>query len=279
MSTNTISSRAQELSENIYHVKSLISQVEASRPARRPVTLVAVSKYKPASDILDCYNAGQRDFGENYVQEFIDKAKELPADIRWHFIGTLQSNKAKALAATPNLHALHTLTSSKTATLLSKNLSPNRTSPLKVFIQINTSHEDSKSGLSPLSASDGDGEDRETLISLCKHVIRDCPGLHLEGLMTIGSIVESKSSEENKDFARLSETKSRLEETLRSTLEEAEGLIWGEEVIDGNGDGKGRRQLLLSMGMSSDFEEAIRQGSDFVRVGTGIFGQRQTKSG
>jgi len=182
--------------------------------------------------------------------------------------------------ATPNLHALHTLTSSKTATLLSKNLSPDRTSPLKVFIQINTSHEDSKSGLSPLTASDGDnGEDRETLITLCNHIIHDCPGLHLEGLMTIGSIVESKSSEENKDFARLSETKSRLEEILRSTLEEAEGSNWGEEVIDGNGAGEGRRQLLLSMGMSSDFEEAIRQGSDFVRVGTGIFGQRQAKSG
>ncbi|KAG6823790.1 hypothetical protein H0H93_003078, partial [Arthromyces matolae] len=88
--------RAAEVSANLSDIKSQVSQY--SLDPNHHATLVAVSKYKPASDILTCYEDGQLDFGENYVQELVEKAEGLPSKIRWHFIGTLQSNKAKTLA-------------------------------------------------------------------------------------------------------------------------------------------------------------------------------------
>jgi uncharacterized pyridoxal phosphate-containing UPF0001 family protein len=89
------SSRARDIQENLAKVQTAIRAAAAND---RAATLVAVSKLKPLSDIQHCYDAGQRDFGENYVQECVEKAEGLPKDIRWHFIGPLQSNKAKALA-------------------------------------------------------------------------------------------------------------------------------------------------------------------------------------
>ncbi|KAF7289639.1 Pyridoxal phosphate homeostasis protein [Mycena chlorophos] len=232
--------RKAELAESLSEIRSRVMQ--ASAPGTT-ATLVAVSKYKPASDIQACYEEGQRDFGENYVQELVDKAKELPEDIRWHFIGTLQSNKAKTLAAIPNLYCVQTLTSAKAATLLNNNLPETRTSPLNVLLQINTSGEDSKSGLNA----------NEDLTKLARHIISDCPRLHLQGLMTIGALEQSLSGDDNADFVALKKTR----EFLQTELEK---------------DG-----LLLSMGMSSDFEAALRAGSNIVRVGTGIFGARAKK--
>lgn len=211
---------------------------------------------------------------------------QLPKDIRWHFIGTLQSNKAKILACTsqnsysfvkstevlcpaiPNLFSIQTIGSIKAATALQKALPVDRPSPLRVLIQVNTSGEDSKSGIPSLtSASDIHNSDAALL---AKHIVEECPNLHLDGLMTIGALelsLTASETEKNADFERLKETRDLLDDYLRKTFTDSVPK-WGDE------SGK----LLLSMGMSSDFEAALKAGSDIVRVGTGIFGQRPKKA-
>lgn len=166
----------------------------------------------------------------------------------------------------PNLYAIQTLTSAKTATALSKHISPDRP-PLNVLLQVNTSGEDNKSGLSPLSTSSSNTDGDTELTKLARHIITDCPRLHLQGLMTIGSLVESLHSDEkpNEDFERLVQTRDLLQEVISKEFPAVEGK-WG---LGG--------KLLLSMGMSSDFEAALQAGSDIVRVGTGIFGARPKK--
>ncbi|KAG8808549.1 hypothetical protein FRB91_007872 [Serendipita sp. 411] len=205
------------------------------------------------------------DFGENYVNELVEKAEQLPQGIRWHFIGTLQSNKAKTLAAIPNLYTMQTLTSAKTATALDKQLPPDRETPLNVMLQVNTSGEESKSGLAPLHTEESDTEDQQPnslgVYGLATHVLTQCKRLHLLGVMTIGSFEASTDdSRPNPDFECLVRTRDALEEKLNKDLP---GSQWGK-------DGR----LLLSMGMSSDFEAAIKAGSNIVRVGTSIFGER-----
>ncbi|KAJ7846923.1 hypothetical protein B0H13DRAFT_2092497 [Mycena leptocephala] len=265
MSTATneqLAARSAEISESLAEIRS---RVKLASGTSNSVTLVAVSKYTPASDIEACFSDGQLDFGENYVQELEEKAKALPAEIRWHFIGTLQSNKAKVLAAIPNLYSIQTLTSTKAATALNKSLPPERTAPLNILIQINTSGEDSKSGLDPLDADTADVA-RAEATQLARHIVAECPRLWLQGLMTIGALEQSLSAgDENADFERLKGTRDVLAKAL---AEEFGTERWGEE-------GTGR--LLLSMGMSSDFEAALKAGSDIVRVGTGIFGARAKK--
>ncbi|KAF9484799.1 hypothetical protein BDN70DRAFT_872045 [Pholiota conissans] len=256
--------RTQELLESLSEIRA---RVKAAAEASASPTLVAVSKIKPASDVLACYQHGQLDFGENYVQELEEKAQVLPADIRWHFIGTLQSNKAKTLAAIPNLWSVQTLGSVKAANALEKALPADRT--LRVLIQVNTSGEGSKSGIPPLTSSST--LDDAELILLAKHVVAECPRLRLEGLMTIGSLelsLEASETEKNADFERLKETRDVLDKYLREAFP-SETSKWGDQT-----SGK----LLLSMGMSSDFEAALKAGSDIVRVGTGIFGQRPKKA-
>ncbi|KAF8972276.1 hypothetical protein BDZ97DRAFT_1019266 [Flammula alnicola] len=262
----TTPERTEELLESLAEVRARVkaASLQTSSPA-----LVAVSKYKPASDILTCYNDGQMDFGENYVQELEEKARRLPTDIRWHFIGTLQSNKAKTLASIPNLFSIQTLGSIKAATALNKTLPAERASPLRVLIQINTSGEDSKSGIPPLTSS-SDLESSE-LILLAKHVVAECPRLRLEGLMTIGALelsLTASETEKNADFESLKATRDVLDRYLKKTFVGKEAK-WGDET-------SGR--LLLSMGMSSDFEAALKSGSDIVRVGTGVFGERAKKT-
>ena len=140
--------------------------------------------------------------------------------------------------------------------------SDRESSPLNVLLQVNTSGEDSKSGLPPLSE---DFTSDSEVVALAKHIIEKCPRLRVQGLMTIGSITESLSQTEgNHDFETLKHTRDRLQSQLTTVLPQAEN--WGQ-----NG------KLLLSMGMSSDFEVALRSGSDIVRVGTGIFGERHKK--
>ncbi|KAH6913506.1 proline synthetase associated protein [Coprinopsis sp. MPI-PUGE-AT-0042] len=255
--------RKEELKESLEEIRARVASSTST-----PGTLVAVSKYKPSGDILACHELGQLDFGENYVQELEEKAKILPSDIRWHFIGTLQSNKAKTLASIPNLYAIQTLGSIKAATALNKALSSDRT--LRVLLQVNTSGEDAKSGLAPLTVSDD--VEASDLGKLAAYVVTECPRLRLEGLMTIGSLelsIHASETEKNADFERLKETRDVLNSHLESAFSKEVASRWGEE-------GTGR--LLLSMGMSSDFEAALKSGSDIVRVGTGIFGQRPPKT-
>lgn len=167
--------------------------------------------------------------------------------------------------AIPNLYAVQTITSTKAATALNKAIPEERTSPLNILLQVNTSGEDSKSGLPPLTSSSvSDSE----LGQLARHIVKSCPRLHLQGLMTIGSLAQSLSNSENEDFEKLRTTRDVLQNLLNNDREDAEDSgQWGE-----NG------KLLLSMGMSSDFEAALKAGSDIVRVGTGIFGERYKRS-
>ncbi|KAM3065828.1 hypothetical protein ACMFMG_009947 [Clarireedia jacksonii] len=244
-----------KLSFNPTRAESLVSAFQSvsekvtKAAAGRNVRLVAVSKLKPASDILALHREAKVEhFGENYAQELMEKAEILPRDIKWHFIGGLQSNKCKPLASQiPNLFFVSSVDSQKKASQLSLGrslLSPPAPTPLSIHIQINTSGESSKSGVSP-------GPDA---LALCKYVIDECLNLKLTGLMTIGAIARSmvKEGEENEDFRVLREERDRLE---------------GELGV----------QLELSMGMSNDFEEAIRQGSGEVRIGSTIFGERPPK--
>ncbi|SPQ20603.1 564b715a-35e8-4474-83eb-2db41e094a14 [Thermothielavioides terrestris] len=219
------------------------------------VRLVAVSKLKPANDILALHEAPARQlhFGENYAQELSQKAELLPRTIRWHFIGGLQSGRCKDLAKIPNLWCVSSIDSLKKAQLLDKHRgekikSDPETPKLNVHVQVNTSGEESKSGCAP-----GD-----EVVSLCRAIINDCPNLHLLGLMTIGAIARSVATtveNENEDF--------RL-------LKEQRDLVVKQLGLD--------RELELSMGMSEDFEGAIAMGSDEVRIGSTIFGQRPAKA-
>lgn len=148
-----------------------------------------------------------------------------------------------------------------------------RSGPLNVFLQVNTSGEDEKSGLPPLASSWSPSD--SSLIEVAKYIITKLPHLHLQGLMTIGSLAQSlaSSASENKDFETLKSTRDVLQKELEPFQKELDEQgqrkwTWGE-----NESGK----LLLSMGMSSDFEAALKAGSDVVRVGTGIFGERHKK--
>ncbi|KAK0625985.1 hypothetical protein B0T14DRAFT_471504 [Immersiella caudata] len=242
-------------------VSALVSQLQgvkeriAAVAKGRTIRLVAVSKLKPANDILALHNspANHVDFGENYAQELGQKAELLPRTIQWHFIGGLQSNHCKNLAKIPNLWCVSSIDSLKKAQLLDKyrgNLisAEPSTAKINIHVQVNTSGEESKSGCAPGTE----------VVSLCRSIVEDCPNLHLLGLMTIGAIARSVATtpeNENGDFILLKEQRDLVAKEL--------GL---------------GRELELSMGMSEDFEGAIAMGSDEVRIGSTVFGQRPAKS-
>ncbi|CDZ97277.1 Proline synthetase co-transcribed protein [Phaffia rhodozyma] len=263
----------QPSAERTNELKDAIKEVEDDVKAiNDKALLVAVSKLKPSSDIMALYNNGYRHFGENYIQELSDKAKELPTDIHWHFIGSLQSNKVKFATAIPNLFVLETLDSIKKADLIEKSLSAEnspRSSPLNVYIQINTSGEDNKSGVAPLSkASSTESREPKEAVELAMHIIKSCPHIHILGLMTIGSWDASHTKDEtNPDFVRLVETREQLVAELKKAQVEKDKV--GRPGEDW--------RLELSMGMSADFKGALQAGSDSVRVGTSIFGARPPK--
>lgn len=210
------------------------------------VELLAVSKYKPAADIKILYDYGVRHFGENYVQEMITKSEILPQDIKWHFIGGLQSNKCKDLAKIANLYSVETVDSLKKAKKLEEARGKwNPDAPvITCNVQINTSGEEQKSGLFA----------EEEVYSIVEYLIKEAKHVSLNGLMTVGSWdVSHSGNEENQDFARLVEWKKKL-------------------------DAKYGLDLKLSMGMTADFRQAIKQGTSEVRIGTAIFGSRPLKN-
>lgn len=251
--------RASTLTSNITSIQKRITAVSTTNS---PPRLVAVSKLKPASDILALHQppVAQQHFGENYVQELLEKSRLLPRTVRWHFIGGLQSNKAAQLAReVESLWAVESVDTVKKAGLLERGRKERderighdengRGEPLRVFVQVNTSGEDSKSGVEPQS---------EALRELARFIRDKCPHLQLQGLMTIGAIARSKATTadtENEDFINLRENRDWLAQELDVKPEDLE----------------------LSMGMSDDFEGAIRQGSNEVRVGSTIFGERPPK--
>jgi pyridoxal phosphate enzyme (YggS family) len=200
------------------------------------VCLIAVSKTRTAAEIEALYRQGQRDFGENYVQELLDKAQELSmrgcAEIRWHFIGHLQSNKVKVLL--PNVHAIHSVDSVKLAKDISRHAVERGENPILCYLAVNIDREASKSGFDPNAVKEAAAE------------IAKLPSIDLRGLMCIPAprmpIAEMKIP-----FAALRE----LEKSCQPSTH-------GE----------------LSMGMSDDYEIAIAEGATSVRVGTLIFGPR-----
>ncbi len=207
----------------------------ASGRPESAVQLVAVSKTHPAQAVRAAADAGQRDFGENYVQEALTKI-EVMADLPlvWHFIGPIQSNKTRAIAQA--FHWVHSLDREKIAKRLSE-ARPAHLPPLKVCIEVNVSGEASKSGVAP-----------EAVAPLARQV-GALPRLELRGLMTIP---------EPTPDAQLQRRRFRA---LRELKDE---LVRGGLALD-----------TLSMGMSADLEAAIAEGATMVRIGTAIFGERE----
>ncbi|MEH6823328.1 MAG: YggS family pyridoxal phosphate-dependent enzyme [Motiliproteus sp.] len=199
------------------------------------VTLLAVSKTKPAQQLRQAYAAGQRHFGENYLQDALPKVEQLAdLDICWHFIGPLQSNKSRAVAE--HFDWFHSLDRIKIAQRLSEQRPASRT-PLNICIQINISAEASKSGILPEQAAE-----------LVQQVQR-LPGVQLRGLMAIPSANLDQAGQ-RLAFAHM----QTLFETLKPLAPQMD---------------------TLSMGMSDDLEAAVAEGSTLVRIGTAIFGDRE----
>lgn len=202
-------------------------------PPASPIRLLAVSKKHPAEAIHSAWQAGQREFGENYAQEGIDKMTQLAElkDIQWHFIGPLQSNKTRLVAE--HYDWVQSLDRAKIARRLNEQR-PANLAPLNVCLQINISGEASKSGVAP-----------EQMMALAEQVSQ-LPHLRLRGLMSIGS---NDTAKQHDEFTRMATLFKQLQH--RFTLVDT-----------------------LSMGMSGDWQQAIKSGATMIRLGTAIFGQR-----
>lgn len=223
--------------ENLKAVQTEI-QAACNRAGRDPsqVTLIAVSKTKPVSAIQEAYDAGVRDFGENKVQELMDKQPQLPADIRWHMIGHLQRNKVKYIIGKVAL--IHSVDSLRLAEEISRE-SRNKGVETDILIEVNVSGEESKYGISPMEAS--------ALIE--KIAILPC--IHVKGLMTIAPYTEFP--EKNRPY---------FDELAQLSVDITEKNI---DNVSMN---------VLSMGMTGDYSIALEEGATYIRVGTGIFGER-----
>ncbi len=200
------------------------------------VTLIAVSKTKPVSDLKEVYDAGCRDFGENKVQEIMDKIDELPADIRWHMIGHLQTNKVKYIV--DKVYMIHSVDSVKLVDTISKEAEKKGVT-VKILIEVNVAGEESKFGT-------GLDEARKLY-----DYASDKPGIEVCGFMTIAPY--TVDAEENRQyFVDLRQLSVDMNTQSNHNI---------------NG-------MVLSMGMTGDYEVAVEEGATMVRVGTGIFGER-----
>ena len=229
------------IAQNLAHIRAQIQQCECYSKTQSAVKLLAVSKTKPIEAILAAYEAGQTVFGENYVQEGVEKiqfCQQHRIELEWHFIGPLQSNKTRLVAE--YFDWMQTLERAKIADRLNEQRSPHK-APLNVLIQVNISNETSKSGVQP-----------DDILSLAKHV-ENLPHLRLRGLMAIPEPTDDVAQQEQ-TFRQM----RTLFESLQQALPHAQ--------ID-----------TLSMGMTDDMQSAIQCGSTMVRVGTAIFGKRVYK--
>ena len=210
------------ISENISEIKSQIPN---------NVTLVAVSKTKPNDALLEAYNSGQRDFGENYVQELVDKQNELPKDINWHFIGHLQSNKVKYIA--PFVYLIHGVDSLKLLTEINKEaLKNNRI--ISCLLQLYIAKEETKFGLNFEEATE----------LLSSKEFSELKNISIKGFMAMASNTDDVEQIKN-EFRSANIYKMKFPNFP-----------------------------ILSIGMSSDYEIAIKEGSTLIRVGSKIFGER-----
>jgi len=202
------------------------------------VTLVAVSKTKPISDILEAYNAGQRIFGENKIQEMAEKSQELPGDIEWHMIGHVQRNKVKYMA--PFVSLIHGVDNFKLLKEINKQaLKHNRV--INCLLQIKIADEDSKFGMTVIEAKD----------ILQSSELSELENIKILGLMGMASFTEDKAQVEQEfNF-------------LNTSFEDLKPLVTANCKLQ-----------IISMGMSGDYKLAIDCGSTMVRIGSSIFGAR-----
>jgi PLP dependent protein len=205
--------------------KEIIEELESK------ATLVAVSKTKPIEDILELYNLGQRDFGENYVQELVDKEAVLLKDIRWHFIGHLQSNKVKYIA--PFVHLIHGVDSESLLKEINKQAAKNNR-VIDCLLQLHIATEETKFGF-----------DEKEILNL---KIAQFENVNIKGLMGMASFSNDMNLVRS-EFKKLKTIYDQLS-TFNSQLS------------------------TLSMGMSSDYKTAIEEGSNMVRIGSLLFGER-----
>lgn len=216
---------------------NIINACNKSGRNAESVRLIAVSKTKPVEDLQEAYACGCRDFGENKVQELVEKYEAMPKDIRWHMIGHLQRNKVKYIV--DKVYLIHSVDSVRLAEEISKEaLKKNVT--VSVLVEVNVAGEESKFGTMA-----------EEAVSLVEEIVK-LPGICVKGLMTIAPYVEN--AEENRLYF------AKLKQIYVDIIHKNIDNVCMEE---------------LSMGMTGDYEVAISEGATYVRVGTGIFGERQ----
>lgn len=204
---------------------------------REEVQLIAVSKTKPVEMLEEAYACGCRDFGENKVQELVEKYEAMPKDIRWHMIGHLQRNKVKYIV--DKVYLIHSVDSVRLAEEISKE-ALKKDVTVSVLVEVNVAGEESKFGTMA-----------EEAVSLVEEIAK-LPGICVKGLMTIAPYVEN--AEENRLYF------AKLKQIYVDIIHKNIDNVCMEE---------------LSMGMTGDYEVAISEGATYVRVGTGIFGERQ----
>lgn len=225
------------ITENLEQVRKNID--EACRMAGRDpkeVTLIAVSKTKPVSMLKEAYDAGARCFGENKVQEIMDKHPQLPEDIQWHMIGHLQRNKVKYIV--DKVSMIHSVDSLGLAQTIEQEAAKHNVC-VPVLLEVNVAQEESKFGLK-----------MDEVLPLID-TIADFPHIKVQGLMTIAPYVEN--AEDNRDFFR----------QLKKLSVDIEAKNINNVSMS-----------VLSMGMTGDYQVAVQEGATMVRVGTGIFGER-----
>lgn len=225
------------ITENLEQVRKNID--EACRMAGRDpkeVTLIAVSKTKPVSMLKEAYDAGARCFGENKVQEIMDKHPQLPEDIQWHMIGHLQRNKVKYIV--DKVSMIHSVDSLRLAQTIEQEAAKHNVC-VPVLLEVNVAQEESKFGLK-----------MDEVLPLIE-TIADFPHIKVQGLMTIAPYVEN--AEDNRDFFR----------QLKKLSVDIEAKNINNVSMS-----------VLSMGMTGDYQVAVQEGTTMVRVGTGIFGER-----
>ncbi len=218
-------------------VSNTIIKIKSELPSH--VTLVAVSKTKPNELINQAYLAGQIDFGENYVQELVDKYQELPKDIRWHFIGHLQTNKVKLIA--PFVNLIHGVDSLKLLEEINKQAQKNNRI-INCLLQIYIAQEDSKFGLS---------------FDECKELLQSNSYLNLKNICVVGFMAMASNTEDNE----------QIKKEFLSLKKFHESMVTIQLPLN-----------ILSFGMSSDYQLAIECGSNMIRIGSSIFGERNYKS-
>ena len=218
-------------------VSNTIIKIKSELPSH--VTLVAVSKTKPNELINQAYLAGQIDFGENYVQELVDKHQELPKDIRWHFIGHLQTNKVKLIA--PFVNLIHGVDSLKLLEEINKQAQKNNRI-INCLLQIYIEQEDSKFGLS---------------FEECKELLQSNSYLNLKNICVVGFMAMASNTDNNE----------QIKKEFLSLKKFHESMVTIQLPLN-----------ILSFGMSSDYQLAIECGSNMIRIGSSIFGERNYKS-